>query len=206
MTENRGRNWALIAVGYIAGIAGYLELTKRIPPFETVLVAALLPTCAAVILVSATLILSRDSATAGNGALAKTYANILSAVILFIVTLHLLILAALLGTLPAAAWVPRAPIVLFGLLAIYVGNLLPRTRPNLALGIRTSRTLQDREAWISTHRIAGYLAVGLGVFFVAAGLFLSRQQFAMFVGPVSIAAALLLAAQHLRKGTRHSST
>jgi hypothetical protein len=29
-----------------------------------------------------------------------------------------------------------------------IGNLLPRVRPNVAIGIRTSRTLRDRDAWL----------------------------------------------------------
>ena len=46
---------------------------------------------------------------------------------------------------------------------IAIGNLLPRTRPNRSLGIRTSRTLSDRSVWMRTHRMAGYMVVTLGV-------------------------------------------
>ena len=150
---------------------------------------------------STRIILAKDTSNPGNGSLAMTYGRILSGVILFIVALHLLTVAAVGGTLPAVSWLARAPIVLFGLLAIWVGNLLPRTRPNLALGIRTRRTLWNRDAWIRTHRVAGYAAVFLGLLFVTFGMFLSKQHIETILGPVSIAAALLLAAEYLRSRT-----
>ena len=174
MTEGRWHNWALIAVGYAAGLAGLLKLTSVVPLFEAILIAVLLPSTAAVIYLSTTLILTRDASTAADSALAKTYDRILFDVMLFIVALQVLIVSTLAGILPSASGVARVPIVLFGLLGIAVGNLLPRTRPNLAIGIRTRRTLRDRQAWISTHRIAGSLAVVFGIVFVVGGVFLSR--------------------------------
>jgi len=60
--------------------------------------------------------------------------------------------------------------VLLGAFLIGIGNLLPRTRPNLAIGIRTSRTLSDRDLWMRTHRIAGYLVVALGLVILVAGI------------------------------------
>src|SRR6266513_565511 len=43
--------------------------------------------------------------------------------------------------------VPRLAPVLLGAALMAIGNLLPRVRPNVAIGIRTSRTLRDRGAW-----------------------------------------------------------
>lgn len=51
---------------------------------------------------------------------------------------------------------------LLGLPLIGIGNLLPRTRPNLAIGIPATGTLADRELWTRIHRTAGYLVVALG--------------------------------------------
>lgn len=201
MTDDRRTHWALIAVGYAAGIAGVVRSPAHVPPVEAILIALLLPSSAAVIYVSATIILATDSSNTGNSFLAMTYSRILLGVILFIVALHALLVAALAGALPPASWLARAPIVFFGLLGIWVGNLLPRTRPNLALGIRTRRTLWNRQVWISTHRVAGYLAVFLGMLFVVSGIFFSKQHIETIVGPVSIAAAFLLAAEHLRSRT-----
>jgi uncharacterized membrane protein len=188
-------------VGYAAGIGGIVRFPAQVPPVEAILIALLLPTSAAVIFLSATIVLAKESSNTGDRSIAMTYGRILSGVILFIVALHGLIVGALAGVLPPVSWLARAPIVLFGLLAIYVGNLLPRTRPNLLLGIRTRRTLCDREAWITTHRVAGYLAVFLGLLFVVSGIFLSKQHVVTVLGPVSVAAAFLLVAEHLRSGT-----
>ncbi len=205
MTGTQWRIWALIAVGYGIGIAGAVRLAGTLTLLETALIAVLLPSTAAVIYVSATLILAKDRSSAGNGDLATTYTRILFGVIVFVVALHASIVAALAGPLAQSSGLARVPIVMFGLVAIYVGNLLPRTRPNLAFGIRTRRTLADRDVWIKTHRVAGYFAVALGVVFVAGGLFLSKQRVEMVLGPASIAAAFLLAAEHLRAGTTQAN-
>jgi uncharacterized membrane protein len=58
---------------------------------------------------------------------------------------------------------------MFGLTLIVIGNLLPRLRPNLVIGIRTSRTLTDRAAWAHTNRATGYATVGAGVMFLFGG-------------------------------------
>ena len=201
MTRYRWQMWVLVAVGYAAGIAGVFRIPGEVPPVQSLLIALLLPSGAAVIYVSTTTILAKDSSNTSSSVLVKTYARILFGVILFIVALQVLAVAVLAGAVPPGSWLARAPIVLFGLLAIWIGNLLPRTRPNLALGIRTRRTLWDRQAWISTHRIAGYLAVFLGCLFVVSGIFFSKQHIETILGPVSIAAAFLLAAQYLRSRT-----
>jgi uncharacterized membrane protein len=201
MTLYRWQNWVLIAVGCAAGIVGITRLPAQVPPVQALLIALLLPFCAAVIYVSAAIIITKDPFNTSDTPLLKTYDRILFGVIFFIVALQVLAVAALTGFLPPNPWFPRAPIILFGLLAIWVGNLLPRTRPNLALGIRTRRTLWDRQAWISTHRIAGYLAVCLGCLYVVSGMFFSKHHLEAIVGPVSIAAACLLAVQYLRSRT-----
>jgi hypothetical protein len=201
MTVDRWQNWAVIAGGYAAGIVGVFRFPAYVPTVQAILIALMLPISATVICLSTRIILAKDTSNPGNGSLAMTYGRILSGVILFIVALHLLTVAAVGGTLPPVSWLARAPIVLFGLLAIWVGNLLPRTRPNLALGIRTRRTLWNRDAWIRTHRVAGYAAVFLGLLFVTFGLFFSKQHIETILGPVSIAAALLLAAEYLRSRT-----
>jgi uncharacterized membrane protein len=201
MTLYRWHNWVLIAVGCAAGIVGITRVSAHVPPVQALLIALLLPFCAAVIYVSTAIILAKDPMNPSDPALVKTYDRILSGVILFIIALQVLAVAALAGFLAPNPWIPRAPIILFGLLAIWVGNLLPRTRPNLALGIRTRRTLWDRQAWIRTHRIAGYLAVVLGCLYVVSGMFFSKHHLEAIVGPLSIAAACLLAVQYLRSRT-----
>ena len=85
--------------------------------------------------------------------------------------------------------------MLFGLVVVRIGNLLPRTRPNLALGIRTPRTLADRRVWMLTHRTAGYLSVVLGIIIAIAGV---MDAIPVVVGPASLAATGTLILFHYR--------
>jgi immunity protein, SdpI family len=80
----------------------------------------------------------------------------------FIMGVHATVLAGLLGLLAGRDWAGQIVPVMLGLVLISIGNLLPRTRPNLALGIRTRRTLTNRAAWIRTHRSTGYVTVATG--------------------------------------------
>ena len=53
-----------------------------------------------------------------------------------------------------------------GSLFIFIGNLLPKTKHNYFIGIRTTWTLADEQNWFRTHRIAGKIWV-LGGLIVA---------------------------------------
>ena len=83
-------------------------------------------------------------------------------------------LAELSGVVWIRSWAGRLVIVWLGLFFVAVGNLLPRTRPNLVVGIRTRRTLADRQFWIRLHRLSGYAAVVVGCVIVVSGAFLRR--------------------------------
>ena len=90
--------------------------------------------------------------------------------VIFLIAVHATVLIGLTGVLRDRYWASRIVPVLLGLTMIAIGNLLPRTRPNLAIGIRTSGTLADRTQWMHTHRIAGYAVVVLGVVILVAAL------------------------------------
>jgi uncharacterized membrane protein len=49
-----------------------------------------------------------------------------------------------------------------------IGNVLGKIRRNAWAGIRTPWTLADDRVWASTHRLAGQLWVGMGIFGVLA--------------------------------------
>ena len=59
---------------------------------------------------------------------------------------------------------------MLGLTLVVIGNLLPRLRPNLVIGIRTARTLSDRSAWARANRTAGYATVVAGSSLLIAGM------------------------------------
>lgn len=46
-----------------------------------------------------------------------------------------------------------------GSLFIFIGNLLPKTKHNYFIGIRTPWTLADEQNWFRTHRLAGKIWV-----------------------------------------------
>jgi uncharacterized membrane protein len=57
--------------------------------------------------------------------------------------------------------------VFLGLLFIIIGNYLPKTKQSYTMGIRLPWTLNSEENWNRTHRLAGFLWVLCGVFFIA---------------------------------------
>lgn len=119
----------------------------------------------------------------------------------FVTAIHIMVLAAL----THATWVgrigPRMVMVVAGVTTILVGNVLPKTRPNLAFGVRTAATLGDRRLWITVHRAAGYLTVVLGVLTVWAGLFLHVRNMAAVPAICFVGGAVLLM-QWYRNGRR----
>jgi uncharacterized membrane protein len=141
---------------------------------------------------------AHDHVRQGNGTFTRTYDAIVFRVVLFIGALHGTVLTGLLGrglvdrTGPI---VPRLAPVLLGAGLITIGNLLPRVRPNVAIGIRTSRTLRDRDAWLRANRTAGYVAVALGFAIVAAALLVPPgPRIAAVVGGIGMLAVIMLVA------------
>ena len=53
--------------------------------------------------------------------------------------------------------------ILLGVLFIFAGNYLPKSRQNYTVGIRIPWTLDNEENWNKTHRLAGYLWVAGGI-------------------------------------------
>ncbi len=52
---------------------------------------------------------------------------------------------------------------LIAILIIFLGNYLPKIKPNHLIGIRTRWTLDNDEVWYLTHRLAGKLWFGGGI-------------------------------------------
>jgi uncharacterized membrane protein len=127
---------------------------------------------------------------------------IIARVAVFVLGVHAAILASLLGLFFGREWAAQIVPLMLGITLISVGNLLPRTRPNLAIGIRTRRTLSDRACWIRTHRRAGYLVVACGVVLVLAALAVPKPVgpgMILLVGPAALVGTWLL----LRLQGRH---
>jgi len=175
MIAARLRHVIAVSAGYLFGAAAYAYLPSEIPPAWRVagheivwlgrpLIAFLLPTAAAVTLVLLRALSAREPSEhdqSPHGAMACD--AIMFRLVLFLMGMHATVLLGLAGPLRGREWAARIIPALLGASMIAIGNLLPRTRPNRSLGIRTSRTLSDRRVWMRTHRMAGYMVVTLGV-------------------------------------------
>lgn len=114
----------------------------------------------------------------------------------FVTGMHVLVLLVLSGALRGLPWLGQVVPVMLGMTIVFIGNLLPKTRPNLAIGIRTRELLSDRALWIRAHRSLGYLVVGLGIALVLSALAVpppAGPGMILVLGPVGIVASWLLA-------------
>jgi uncharacterized membrane protein/uncharacterized membrane protein YphA (DoxX/SURF4 family) len=153
------------------------------------LIAFALPATAAVIYVTFRPLWRNAT---GPSEIGGTYRAITFQAILFVLVLQALALATLADVPGVRHIAPRAVAVLVGVFFVGVGNLLPRTRPNLLIGIRTARTLDDRDLWARIHRICGYLAVGFGTVVAFASAFLSRDGIQAAISAAALACAIAL--------------
>jgi len=160
------------------------------------LVAFTLPAAAAVIYASLRPLWTGPGG-AEPGGLRQTYRAIARRVVIFLLALQMLIVLNLFG----AGWLrpiaPRAVVMIFGLLLAAIGNALPRTRPNHLFGIRTARTLDDRQLWIRLHRTAGYVAVIAGAVIALAAAFLSKDGIAWVVAVSALGGGAILVAVYV---------
>lgn len=81
-----------------------------------------------------------------------TYWILANVIIAFMGALHVLILGRALG------WpvdITSATLLGIGFLFMIIGNVLPRTRSNWWMGIRTPWTMENENVWRATHRLAG---------------------------------------------------
>jgi hypothetical protein len=186
---------AVLVMGYLAGFVAYPRLPGPFldqAPSARILVAFTLPTTALVIYTLFHSLWMHDRVRSGNGAFESTYHAIVFRALLFVFALHVLVLIELTNAMAAVGLrmaAGRAVVVLLGVVLVAIGNLLPRTRPNVAVGVRTKRTLANTQLWQQVHRAGGYATVGLGIVIAVTGLVLTHEQ----VGAVVSAAAFVAA-------------
>ena len=218
MRSRRVRQVATIAAGYLLGAAAlYGGLPGEIPPSWRVsdldvvwlggpMAAFLLPTASATTAALLRGLCARSAVGTANADEAVAMCDAITLrVSVFLLGLHATVLVALLGWLAGRGWSVQVVPVMLGLTMISIGNLLPRTRPNPAIGIRTARTLADRTCWMRTHRLAGYIVAGSGGIVVVAALtapapFGARMILA--VGPLAAAGIAVLTAREARRARR----
>jgi uncharacterized membrane protein len=102
------------------------------------------------------------------------YVAIAIAVVAFLAGLHVLAVMAALGSqINTTAVVVAGTGVIF----IVIGNFLGKTRSNWFFGIRTPWTLSSERSWARTHRLGGWLFVGIGL-----GVLVTTALFGATVG------------------------
>jgi hypothetical protein len=187
---------AVLALGYLSGAIAYPALPG---PFldnvlsARIMVAFTLPTTALVIYALFCSLWKHDRIRSGNGAFASTYHAIVLRALLFVLALHVLVMIELTGMLDVVGLhvsAGRAVVVLLGVVLVAIGNLLPRTRPNVAVGVRTQRTLANPQVWQRVHRAGGYATVGLGLVIAVTGLVLTHETLGAVVSAAAVCAAM----------------
>jgi uncharacterized membrane protein len=158
----------------------------------SVFVALTLPTAAAVIYLSLRPLWTAGGDVRGE-ALPRTYRGIAIRTVMFVLALQTLILLNILGGDWLRPVAPRAVVVLFGVFLVAIGDALPRTRPNLFFGIRTARTLEDRQFWMRLHRVAGYLLVASGAAMAIAACVFAKNGIARVAATAALVSAGTLA-------------
>jgi hypothetical protein len=198
MTTRRStdaRALAVLAAGYLAGLVAYPSLPGPFlheQPSARLLVAFTLPTTALVIYALFRSLWRHDPVRSGNGAFESTYQAIVLRVLLFVVALHALVMIELTQVAAAVGFrlsSGRFVVVMLGVLLVAIGNLLPRTRPNVAVGLRTARTLTNAQLWQKVHRSGGYVTVALGIVIAVTGLVLAHEAVGAVVGGAALVAA-----------------
>lgn len=108
-----------------------------------------------------------------------TYEVLIITVMTFMLSVHLLVLANATG---ANVSINRVVPIGVAVLLMVVGNLLPRTRPNWFVGIRTPWTLSSDRVWERTHRFAGHLFVAAGAGMLLVALFAPALAIPVLIG------------------------
>jgi uncharacterized membrane protein len=186
------RGLIVVLAAYAAGAAWYwlnVGLTPATGSPELTgggLIAFVLPSTAAVVLwLFHTFESRRPLCSREPGDCAATE-RILFRIVVFIAGLHGLVLLLVTEVLWVRQWGLQLAFLLIGGLLVSVGNLLPKTRPNVLVGIRTPRSLRSRQFWMEINRVGGYVSVALGLVMIVAAVVLGEP----LVGQVIIAAAL----------------
>ncbi|MDH2424042.1 SdpI family protein [Sphaerisporangium sp. TRM90804] len=90
--------------------------------------------------------------------------------------------------------VSRVTVAGVGLLLVVLGNYLPKTRSNWAVGVRTPWTLQSEHSWKRANRMAGWLFVAHGLVVLAVAFLLPLPAvFLVLVVGVVVASVLPVA-------------
>jgi uncharacterized membrane protein len=133
------------------------------------------------------------------------YALIANTVLGFQLVLHAAILQSALGhRIPIDAVVVAG----IGVLMVVIGAVMPRTRSNFFVGIRTPWTLSSDDVWARTHRVAGYSLTIAGIVAILSLALPPRTRFIVLIAAVASGALIpviysyVVWARHARRDER----
>ena len=187
--------WILTVVSVIVSVVAYPFLPELVPSHWNVQgeidgmmgrlpTVLLLPAIIVVMVVLRDWLPKLDPRRENYAEFQGTYQLIINALVLFLLVLHVAILAVGLGVKVDVSTFVQVGI---GLLLMVIGNELSRVQPNYFVGIRTPWTLTDPENWRRTHRMGGRVMVISGAAIALAGVLLP-SFFAFVVTMLSVLA------------------
>jgi uncharacterized membrane protein len=193
MSHDRFR-FGLVAAAFLVSIAFFIwlpEIVGRRAPmpvldFARITICFTLPVATLIIVLIFRSLTRRDPFRGNYERFRKTYEISLDLAIALAFGTHLLLLSLLTFRRQFfGRWISDVPTCLVGLVLVVAGNVLPRLRPNYAIGIRTRWTLADESVWMKTHRAGGYVLVVFGLVLIA-WTFIDFQGIGWVLGPGAI--------------------
>ena len=190
MTHDRFR-YGLIAAGFVLAIVlffrlpaiGYFGRSFDRWTWPWLTTSFTLPLAALAIVLIFKSLAKHDPLRTNYGKFRRAYDLFLDfAVFLAFVTHLLLISKIMILQGRVERWIQYVPTAFIGLTVVVIGNVLPRLRPNSAMGVRTRWTLRDERVWMKTHRAAGYFLVVFGLTLIA-WTFIDFQGIWWVLGP-----------------------
>jgi len=215
--------FGLVAAAYLVSILFFVRLPALVSQgvrhgavlnnFVRGTTAFTIPTAALIIVLIFRSLSRRDPLRANYERFRRTYEVSVDLAIALAIGTHLLLFSlAMILQVPfpadtsAGHWFSRVPTCLVGIVLFVAGNILPRLRPNYALGIRTRWTLGDETVWMRTHRAAGYFLVVFGLLLIV-WTFIDFRNVWWILGPGAAltAAGLPMMSYLISKHKRRSS-
>ncbi|GAA0076677.1 SdpI family protein [Clostridium sp. CTA-5] len=124
----------------------------------------------------------------------KSYNIIINVTLTFLFILHISVIAVSLGY---NVQINRVIPFMLGILFVFIGNYLPKSRPNFFYGIKTPWTLTNEDTWKKTHRLGGKLFVLSGAIIIISSLFFNKNlQFIVVIISIFIAAIIPVIASY----------
>jgi uncharacterized membrane protein len=187
----------VLAAGFLVSVVGSSTLFRPpaaydgAPIQQQLLILFALPTTATAVYAVIRILQRRQGMLAEALAPDPAIQTIVFWILLFLISLHAIVLGVLIDLLGIRQLALRTAMLLLGLTLVAVGNVLPQMRPNLALGIRTSRSLNSRSFWLLIHRAGGYMCVGVGAVIMASSVFLSARGLGPAAGALAVTGTLV---------------